>query len=107
MTSHILCITTNSLTFVNQQWQRAPPTEKEKRMSGTQPEVLNERQVQEVYGFTIPYLRRARRERRGPRFLKIGKLVRYRRTDIEAYLSAHAVETRDQKQGVPNLLSER
>jgi len=58
-------------------------------------EILNERQVQEVYGFTIAYLRRARRERRGPRFLKVGKLVRYRRADIEAYLSAHAVETAD------------
>jgi predicted DNA-binding transcriptional regulator AlpA len=58
-------------------------------------EVLNERQVQEIYGFSVPYLRRARRERRGPRFLKVGKLVRYRRTDIEAYLSAHAVETAD------------
>ena len=59
------------------------------------PEILNERQVQEVYGFTVAYLRRARRERRGPRFLKVGKLVRYRRSDIEAYLTAHAVETAD------------
>lgn len=58
-------------------------------------EILNERQVQETYGLGIPYLRRARRERRGPRFLKLGKLVRYRRADIEAYLAAHAVETRD------------
>jgi predicted DNA-binding transcriptional regulator AlpA len=57
-------------------------------------EVLNERQVQQIYGFTIPYLRRARRERRGPRFLKLGKLVRYRRSDIESFLSANAVETR-------------
>ena len=62
-------------------------------MSGTQPEILNERQVGEIYGFTIPYLRRARRERRGPRFLKLGKLVRYRRSDIESFLSANAVET--------------
>jgi predicted DNA-binding transcriptional regulator AlpA len=58
-------------------------------------EILNERQVQEFYGFSIPYLRRARHERRGPRFLKVGKLVRYRRSDIEAYLTAHAVETTD------------
>ena len=57
-------------------------------------EVMTERQVSETYGFTVPYLRRARRERRGPRFLKLGKLVRYRRADVEAYLSAHAVETR-------------
>ncbi len=57
-------------------------------------EVLNERQVQELYGFSIPYLRRARREKRGPRFLKLGKLVRYRKADIDAYLAAHEVETR-------------
>jgi predicted DNA-binding transcriptional regulator AlpA len=54
-------------------------------------EVLNERQVQEVYGFSIPYLRRARREGRGPRFLKVGKLIRYRRSDIEDFLNAHEV----------------
>lgn len=59
--------------------------------------VLNERDVSEEYGFTIPFLRRARRERRGPRFLKVGKMVRYRRADIEAYLSAHLIETREPK----------
>jgi len=57
-------------------------------------EVMTERQVSEMFGFSVPYLRRARRERRGPRFLKLGKLVRYRRADVEAYLNAHAVETR-------------
>jgi len=62
-------------------------------------EILNERQVQETYGLGIPYLRRARGERRGPRFLKLGKLVRYRRADIEAYLAAHAIETRDNDRG--------
>ena len=59
------------------------------------PEILNEREVEAIFGFSVPYLRRARRERRGPRFLKVGKLVRYRRVDVEAYLSAHAVETTD------------
>jgi predicted DNA-binding transcriptional regulator AlpA len=66
-----------------------------------EPEILNERQVQEIYGFSIPYLRRARRERRGPRFLKMCKFVRYRRADIEAYLAAHAVETADKALPVP------
>jgi predicted DNA-binding transcriptional regulator AlpA len=61
-------------------------------------EVLNEREVWEEYGFTIPFLRRARRERRGPRFMKVGKMVRYRRADIEAYLVAHAVETHEPAQ---------
>jgi hypothetical protein len=60
-------------------------------------EILNEREVWLEYGFTIPYLRRARRELRGPKFLKVGKLVRYRRGDVETYLAAHEVETRDTK----------
>lgn len=64
-------------------------------------EVLNEREVWEEYGFTIPFLRRARRERRGPRFMKVGKMVRYRRSDVETYLSAHVVETSD-RHAVPN-----
>jgi len=62
-------------------------------------EILNERQVEQTYGFTIPYLRKARRERRGPRFLKIGKLVRYRRADIESFLTAHAVDTKGERNG--------
>ena len=64
-------------------------------MTVNAPEILSEREVESIFGFSIPYLRRARRERRGPRFLKVGKLVRYRRADIEAYLTAHQVETAD------------
>jgi predicted DNA-binding transcriptional regulator AlpA len=56
-------------------------------------ELLSERQVWSGYSLTIPWLRRSRRERRGPRFLKLGKMVRYRRGDIEAYLVANTVET--------------
>jgi predicted DNA-binding transcriptional regulator AlpA len=61
------------------------------------PEVLNERQVSEFYGLTIPFLRYARAERRGPKYLKIGKMVRYRRVDVEAYLTAHEVSTAEAK----------
>jgi hypothetical protein len=60
-------------------------------------EVLTEREVWEEYGFTIPFLRRARRERYGPRFLKVRRMVRYRRADIEAYLSKHSVETSERR----------
>jgi hypothetical protein len=69
------------------------------RMVGTLPEVLNEKEVSAIYGLSIPFLRRARRERRGPRFLKISKSVRYRRTDMEAYLDAHQIETREPPSG--------
>jgi predicted DNA-binding transcriptional regulator AlpA len=57
-------------------------------------ELLNEREVSSRYRLSVPWLRRARRERRGPRFLRLGnKMIRYRREDIDAYLVAHAVET--------------
>jgi hypothetical protein len=61
-------------------------------------ELLNERGVFGHYGLTIPWQRRARRERRGPSFLKLGKMVRYRRRDIEAYLEASRVEPRKPSQ---------
>ena len=60
-------------------------------------EIFTERQVEAIFGFSIPYLRRARRERHGPRYLKVGKLVRYRRTDIESFLAAHEVVTTAQR----------
>jgi predicted DNA-binding transcriptional regulator AlpA len=55
-------------------------------------ELLTERQVWNRYGLSISWQRRTRRERRGPRFLKLGKMVRYRGCDIETYLAAHTVE---------------
>jgi predicted DNA-binding transcriptional regulator AlpA len=59
-------------------------------------EILSERDVFSEYRLTIPWLRRTRREKRGPVFLKLGrKMVRYRRKDIEAYLSAHVVQTKE------------
>ena len=56
------------------------------------PQLLNESQLWNEYGLTIAWQRRVRREGRGPAFLKLGKMVRYRRSDIEAYLAAHTVE---------------
>ena len=57
------------------------------------PEILNEKQVKECFGLSVAYLRRARREKKGPSFLKLGRMVRYRRADVESYLSAHMVDT--------------
>jgi len=57
-------------------------------------ELLTEREILGRYGLSIPWQRRTRRERRGPPFLKLGKMVRYRRRDIEAYLEANRVEPR-------------
>jgi predicted DNA-binding transcriptional regulator AlpA len=56
-------------------------------------ELISEREVTGRYRLTIPWLRRARREGRGPRYVKLARMVRYRSEDIEAYLTAHTVET--------------
>ena len=64
-------------------------------LTGEIAEILDERQVSRRYGLSKPWLRKARRERRGPPFLKIGKMVRYRRQAVEAFLAAHTVNTDD------------
>jgi predicted DNA-binding transcriptional regulator AlpA len=55
-------------------------------------DLLTEREVSRGWSLTVPWLRRTRREGRGPRFLKLGKMVRYRRGDIEEYLAASTIE---------------
>ena len=55
-------------------------------------EVMKERQVSLEYSLSVPWLRRARREGRGPEFLKIGRMIRYRRDDVEVFLRRHTVE---------------
>jgi len=55
-------------------------------------ELLREKDVALRYGFTLAWLRRARREGRGPRFIRVGRMVFYRCCDIEVFLLAHVVE---------------
>ena len=59
-----------------------------------QSELLSERDVAADYRLSIPWLRRARLERQGPAFLRIGKrMVRYRRADVEAFLESRTINT--------------
>ena len=55
--------------------------------------LLNEKQVAELLCCTKSALRRWRREGRGPRFVKIGRLVRYRQEDVEDFINESAVAT--------------
>jgi predicted DNA-binding transcriptional regulator AlpA len=61
-------------------------------------DLLTEREVLSCWSLSIPWLRRTRREGRGPRFLKLGKMVRYRRRDIEEYLADSTVEPKSRAQ---------
>lgn len=53
-----------------------------------QAEVLNEKQVANYLTVSIGTVRRWRLLRTGPRFLKIGSAVRYKRADLEAWIDS-------------------
>jgi excisionase family DNA binding protein len=48
--------------------------------------MLNEHQVAEYLNLSVASVRRWRLFRKGPKFLKIGSAVRYRREDVDAWL---------------------
>ena len=54
--------------------------------------LLNETQVAQLLCCTKSALRRWRREGRGPRFVKIGRLVRYRQEDVEDFINQNTVQ---------------
>jgi predicted DNA-binding transcriptional regulator AlpA len=56
---------------------------------------INEHEASRYCGLSRDYLRKARARNRGPAFLKIGKAVRYRISDLDAWLSAKRVSTRE------------
>jgi len=50
--------------------------------------LLNERQVAAITGMSLASVRRWRRLKRGPRYLKIGGAVRYPPEDLSAWLAS-------------------
>jgi hypothetical protein len=56
-------------------------------------EVLDEREVFAGYNLGISWLRKRRRLRLDPTYIRIGRMVRYRREDIESFLIDHLVST--------------
>ncbi len=49
-------------------------------------QLLTEIETSKILCCTIAALRRWRRERRGPRFVKLGRLIRYSQTDLENFV---------------------
>jgi predicted DNA-binding transcriptional regulator AlpA len=48
--------------------------------------LVDETEASEILAVTKAALRRWRRERRGPRFVKLGRLIRYSQTDLESFV---------------------
>lgn len=52
------------------------------------PEMLNDHQVAKYLNMSVASVRRWRMFRKGPKFVKIGSAVRYRRGDVETWLNS-------------------
>jgi hypothetical protein len=55
--------------------------------------LLNEREAAGVIACSVALMRKWRLFREGPSYVKIGRLVRYRQDDLNAFLDSHRVET--------------
>ena len=58
---------------------------------------VNERDAAKYVGLTASYMRNARAEGRGPAYIRIGRTIRYRPPDLDAWLVRHRVDTRDSR----------
>ena len=66
---------------------RSRPNEQERRPATFPSRLLTQEQVAERWGFAVKTLERWRAEGRGPKFARFSKrMVRYRETDIEAFI---------------------
>ncbi len=54
-------------------------------------QLLKEDEVAQVLQCTQSALRRWRREDRGPRFVRVGRLIRYSKSDLEDFIEENSV----------------
>jgi predicted DNA-binding transcriptional regulator AlpA len=65
------------------------PTVTTPRISATEREWLRAVELTEEYPISLSLLDKFRAEGGGPRFFKKGRVVMYRRSDVEAWVEAH------------------
>lgn len=61
-------------------------------IAGSPCEVVRETVAAQHLQLSVAYLRKARREQRGPVYLRFGRAVRYRLADLDAWISSCAVQ---------------
>jgi excisionase family DNA binding protein len=49
-------------------------------------------EISKMYGLGESYLRKLRQLQKGPKYLKLGRMVRYRKEDVEEWLKSAMVE---------------
>jgi hypothetical protein len=55
-------------------------------------ELLREPEVKRRYGLGSAWLRKSRKLRRGPAFIRVGRMIFYRREDLDAFVKANRIE---------------
>ena len=48
--------------------------------------------IASIYGLKESYLRKLRQLKRGPKYCRLGRLIRYRKEDVEEWLNKALVE---------------
>ena len=66
--------------------------------NNSQASLLKEHEVSKIIQRPVATLRRERWARKGIRFVKIGRSVRYRLSDIEEYIEANLIATTQEHQ---------
>ena len=72
-------------------------------MNGNQIPAMTEQEVAQRLKLSVATLRSWRLRRRGPRYVRFGRAVRYLVTDIDLYVQSCAVEARTVRKGEERL----
>lgn len=59
-----------------------------------QQKLLDTAEVTDLFGLTNAYLRKLRSLRKGPKYVKIGRMIRYRMQDVQEWLDKVIVEVK-------------
>ncbi|GAB6887438.1 hypothetical protein JCM13304A_09360 [Desulfothermus okinawensis JCM 13304] len=57
---------------------------------------LTEKQVSQLFGLSVSWLQNQRWMKRGIPYLKVGRKVLYKKSDVEAWLEKHRVKVTEQ-----------
>jgi predicted DNA-binding transcriptional regulator AlpA len=63
--------------------------------------VVDEAAASKIIGLSRSWMRHARLRHDGPAFIRIGRAIRYRVSDLDAWLDAHRVQTRELTPRIP------
>jgi predicted DNA-binding transcriptional regulator AlpA len=72
-------------------------------MTSTKGKFIGQREMMEAIGVCASTLRSWRLEGRGPAYVQTGKVVRYRRADVEQWLASREVQPPGQELYVPRV----